>query len=119
MATLVRWTSQWSPWREVDRAFSELSRMMLRDLASWLAEWGDGRTTARSWVPPAEMFRKGDQLILRLDVPGVAPEALEVTVNEEGILTVRGERRWDEGEEVEAFCCERYYGARGSGQGAH
>lgn len=110
MATLARSETRWSPWRELDRAFSELTSMMLRDMASWLSEWGNGGMMTRSlWAPALDMFRKGDHLILRFDLPGISPDRLEVTVNDDGILTVKGERSWEEGE-VEAFCCERRYG---------
>ncbi len=110
MATLARRETQISPWREFDRAFNELTRIMLRDLASWLSTWGDGElSTRRTWVPAADIFRKGEHLVIRVDVPGVSPENIEVTVDDEGILTIKGERKWNEGE-VEALCCERFYG---------
>ena len=110
MATLVRRETQLAPWREFDRAFNELTRMMLRDLASWLSTWGDGElSTRRTWIPATDIFRKGEHLVIHMDIPGVSPESLDVTINDEGVLTVKGERKWDEGE-VDAFCCERYYG---------
>jgi HSP20 family protein len=110
MATLARRETRLSPWREFDRAFSELTSMMLRDLASWLSEWGDGDlATRRTWVPALDIYRKEGHLVIRADIPGVSPENLEVTVNGEGVLTIKGERKWEEGE-VEALCCERFYG---------
>lgn len=111
MATLARRETRISPWREFDRTFNELARLMLRDIATWLSEWGDGElSTRRTWAPATDIFRKGEHLVIRMDIPGVSSESLEVTVNDEGVLTVKGERKWDEGEGVEAFCCERYYG---------
>lgn len=110
MATLARREARVSPWREIDRAFGELTSTVLRDLASWFSEWGDGDLTRRRvWVPAVDMFRKEGQLIIRTDVPGVSPETLEITVNDDGILTLKGERKWDEGD-VETLCCERFYG---------
>jgi HSP20 family protein len=110
MVTLARRETRRWTMDEFDRLFNELTRTMLRDIASWLSVWEDGKVARRPWAPAVDMFRKGDQLILRFDLPGVAPEALEVSVNEEGILTVKGERKWEEGE-VDALCCERFYGA--------
>jgi len=97
MATLARRKTRRWTMEEFDRLFNELTRTMLRDIASWLSVWEDGKVARRPWAPAMDMFRKGDQLILRFDLPGVSPEALEVSVNEEGILTVRGERKWEEG----------------------
>lgn len=110
MATLARRETQISPWRDFDRAFNELTRIMLRDLASWLSTWGDGeQSTRRTWVPATDIFRKGEHLMIRMDVPGISPKNIEVTIDDKGILTIKGERKWDEGE-VEALCCERFYG---------
>jgi HSP20 family protein len=110
MATLAHRKNHLLPWRDLDRAFTELTHWLLRDLATWLAEWSDiGTTTPRAWAPPADIFRKGDHLFVRFDLSGVPPDKLEVTVSDDGVLTVRGERPWDEGE-VETFCCERRYG---------
>jgi hypothetical protein len=59
MATLARRETRLSPWREFDRAFSELTSMMLRDLASWLSEWGDGDlATRRTWMTALDIYRK-------------------------------------------------------------
>jgi len=83
---------------------------MLRDLASWLSGWGDGELAARrTWVPTLDIYRKEGHLVIRVDIPGVSPDALEVTVNDEGVLTIKGERKWEE-DKVEALCCERFYG---------
>ncbi len=110
MATLARRETQISPWREFDRAFNELTRIMLRDLASWLSTWGDGeQSTRRTWVPATDIFRKGEHLVIRMDVPGISPENIEVTIDDKSILTIKGERKWEEGE-VETLCCERFYG---------
>jgi HSP20 family protein len=65
--------------------------------------------TRRTWVPALDIYRKEGHLVIQADIPGVSPENLEVTVNDEGVLTIKGERKWEEGE-VEALCCERFYG---------
>ncbi len=57
---------------------------------------------------PMDVYRKGDQLHLEFDLPGVDPSAVEVTA-ERDLIRVRAERNWDE-EGVEALCCERPQG---------
>ncbi|HXC50141.1 MAG TPA: Hsp20/alpha crystallin family protein [Candidatus Limnocylindrales bacterium] len=54
-------------------------------------EWLPGVSTGR-WVPPLESFLREGELVVRLDVPGIAREALDISV-EGDRLTVRGERR--------------------------
>ncbi|MCS7191411.1 MAG: Hsp20/alpha crystallin family protein [Armatimonadetes bacterium] len=111
MTTLVRRENRLSPWREFDRAFNELTKMMLRDLASWLSTWEDGEcSTQRTWITSTDIFRKGENLVIRMDVPGISPESIEVTVDNDGFLTIKGERKWEESE-VDVLCCERYYGS--------
>jgi len=50
-------------------------------------------------TPPVDIFDEGDKIVLLADMPGVAPDALEVRY-ERGQLTIHGrqERRENEGE---------------------
>ena len=75
---------RFDPFQEFDR----LSRQML----------GGGRGP-RSM--PMEAYRRGDQFFIHLDLPGVNPDDLQLTV-ERNVVAVRAERRpfWQEGDEV-------------------
>lgn len=49
--------------------------------------------TARRYVPPVEVFEKGGDLHVKVELPGIDP-AKDVTVTvEDGYLDIRGERR--------------------------
>jgi HSP20 family protein len=50
-----------------------------------------GVTTGR-WVPPLESFLREGELVVRVDVPGINPNELDISV-EGDRLTVRGERK--------------------------
>lgn len=95
MTTPVRWT----PWIEpldLEREAERLLRTVLEPVERLLPV---APTPRREWVPACDLVRKGDDLILRLEVPGIDPEKdLEVTV-EDGVLCVRGERRFAHEEE--------------------
>lgn len=52
---------------------------------------GRGRGEADSWAPPADIYVVGDDLVIRLEVPGVRAGGLDVTLTD-GLLTVYGER---------------------------
>ena len=43
------------------------------------------------WTPSADIVRNGDEFLLELDVPGVKPEDINLSV-EDNSLTVEGER---------------------------
>jgi HSP20 family protein len=75
---------RFDPFQEFDR----FSRQML----------GSGRGP-RSM--PMEAYRRGDQFFIHLDLPGVNPDNVQLTV-ERNVVAVRAERRpfWQEGDEV-------------------
>lgn len=51
-----------------------------------------GGTWSRPAVMPMDAYRSGDEYVVLFDLPGVDPDAIEVTV-ERNVLTVRAERR--------------------------
>jgi HSP20 family protein len=66
--------------------FREAERLMQ---SSW-------RTTA-----PLDAYRRGDEFVVRVDLPGVDPAGVELNV-EKNVLTLTAERSWkpEEGDEV-------------------
>ena len=86
---------------------SEMTRM--REYA----EGGGGaedqrRTHATAWIPTADIFAKGQDLVIRCELAGVEREDLEVSLAG-GVLTIDGERK-GEPEDVSYYSRERYYG---------
>jgi HSP20 family protein len=79
---------RWDPFttlERLDRQFDEIVRR----------SWGSGRPTRTTagFVPPVEMIKDGDDVVVRLELPGIDPEQdIEVSVHE-GRLAVSGERR--------------------------
>ena len=75
------------PWRSLARLQRDVSRLFEQ------AD-GEGTTSAATsdWVPPVDIREEHNQYVLHVDVPGVDPAQIEVTA-ENGVLTVRGERR--------------------------
>jgi HSP20 family protein len=58
---------------------------------------------------PMDAWRRGNHVVAQLDVPGVRPEDVDVTV-ERNVLTVRASRRPDLAEEDERIVGERRHG---------
>jgi HSP20 family protein len=56
-----------------------------------------------------DAYRAGDQFFVHFDLPGVAPESIEVTV-EKNVLSVSGERSWTPGAEDKVILAERPQG---------
>jgi HSP20 family protein len=80
-----------------------------RDMARY--QHGSGVDPSPTWSPRAEVFRRRDALIVRLELPGMDPK--DVEVHTEGqMLVVEGERPDDRPEGDERFGRDRWgYGA--------
>ena len=79
----------------------------LRDLDRLTQDlWGNGQ---RTWMP-MDAYRRDDQMVVHLDVPGVDPASIEVTV-EKDVLTVRAERTWQPADGDEVVVSERPQGS--------
>jgi HSP20 family protein len=92
---------QWDPWRELS-AFER----QVNDLF--------GRTGRQAgpqlWAPALEAFHTKDDFVVRLDLPGIRPDDVEVQVTD-NVLVIRGERHFeDEVEEGSFLRRERSYG---------
>jgi HSP20 family protein len=59
---------------------------------------------------PMDAYRRGDHVFIHLDLPGVDPDAIELTV-EQNVLTIRAERRFEPEEGDELLVSERPQGA--------
>ncbi len=70
------------------------------------------RTHATAWVPTADIFARGQDLVIRVELAGVEEEDVDVTFSG-GVLTVSGERRSDLEDDLEVsfYTRERFYGA--------
>ena len=63
------------------------------------------------WMPAVDIREEKDRFVLYADVPGVDPKDIEVTM-ENGVLTIRGERKLESEEEREGY--KRTERARGT-----
>ena len=75
--------------------FQELDRLTEQVL-------GGGRATnTRSRSFPMDAYRRGDRFFVHLDLPGVDPDSIDLT-SEQNVLTIRAERsfRTEEGDEL-------------------
>ena len=84
------------PFRDVDRLFQQL--------------WNSQQSGPRPMAMPMDAYRKDDSFLLQLDLPGVASESIELSV-EDNVLTISAERPAPpSGEGVEPVISERAFG---------
>lgn len=91
---------------EIERSFGAALR----------GEWDQLRRGWRSsqvgdWSPAVEAFQRGDEFLIRADVPGMNRQDLQVEIGDDEV-TIHGERRQDRQDEREGvFFTERSYGS--------
>ena len=63
------------------------------------------------WSPQVEIFERGNNLVVRADLPGLSRENVDVELDDDALI-IRGERRSDTEDEDEGFYhSERSYGS--------
>ena len=73
--------------------FSELRQMQANMDRMWRrfgTTGGDDQNGIEAWAAPLDVVAEGDDFVVRASMPGVAPENIQVSI-EDGVLTVRGE----------------------------
>lgn len=76
--------------------FDRLSRQM----------WGNGRSN----FMPADAYRRGERFYIHLDLPGIDPDSIDITV-EKNTLTVAAERKWEREADEQILLNERPTGS--------
>lgn len=84
---------RFDPFRELDRLTEQFAQTAAQ--------------AARSF--PMDAYRRGDQFVVHFDLPGVAPDAVDITV-ERNMISVRAERRFERQEGDEVIALERPQG---------
>jgi HSP20 family protein len=78
-----------------------------RDLDRLTQQFFGGTGSAnRPTVVPMDAYREGDQFVVNFDLPGVAPDSIDLGV-ERNVLTVTARRDIDFGENAEVIIAER------------
>ncbi len=84
----------WDPFQEMDQMQQRMNRLMGRMLQSY-DDWNNssGETLEKvGFSPSADLEDVGDKWVVHFDVPGLEKDKINVEV-QNGILTVRGERK--------------------------
>jgi HSP20 family protein len=91
-------TSQWDLMRELASMQDRMNRI-------WGSVYDRGRedVSGGAWVPPVDIYESADkEIVLKAELPGLKREDIDLSV-ENNTLTIRGERRPDDGLEQAQF----------------
>jgi HSP20 family protein len=98
--------SRWDPFQDLQSFRDEMNRTLSR----WFSREEGDEPTMRRWVPALDVTESKDAYHIDVEVPGVNPEDINVTVDR-GMLTVQGERRSEEEKSDRSYHrIERRYG---------
>ena len=82
---------RFDPFREIDRVFEQ------------------ALSSARPATIPMDAYRHGDSCVVHLDLPGVDPSSIDITV-ERQLVTIQAERHWEAVEGDQVLANERRQG---------
>jgi HSP20 family protein len=94
MRSLIPWRREreWQPFRELEEWHRNLDDLFSRFMGRTPFE---GTAFAGRGHPALESFVKDDNLVVRMDLPGVDPKEVDISVTGD-VLTVKGERKHKE-----------------------
>ena len=95
--------SRWDPFREMVTMRRAVDRLIENSM-------GNEDFNQAEWSLPLDVVEKDDAYLVKASVPGIKPEALEITYNK-GLLTIKGEVKDEsESDQGEYHLRERRYG---------
>ncbi|MDI6715528.1 MAG: Hsp20/alpha crystallin family protein [Actinomycetota bacterium] len=102
MTSIVK---RWDPWRELTAMQAELSKLFER-------AFGTGESShLAGWTPAIDMLERDQSIVVRVELPGLEAEDVEVTVVD-NTLRIHGERKFvDETKEDRYYRIEQRYGS--------
>jgi HSP20 family protein len=97
---------RWNPINEFSSLQSQMNRFFQEALGN--SPFESSRTT--NWTPVADICETDESLFVKVELPGVDPKMVDVRL-ENNILTIRGQREFDQGNEKTSYHrIERTYG---------
>lgn len=108
--TMIRWQRpEINPWLTAD-LFGNLRDEVNRLFDGASPEWTPFPRLMGAWGPNLDLYEDKDNLVAKLELPGMRKEDIEVSLHE-GTLTISGERKADDSfKDAEAHRLERFYG---------
>jgi HSP20 family protein len=98
--------TRWDPFRELLTLQERLDKMY-RDMERTRKEED---FVSSEWRPPVDIFESGDTFVLKVEIPEVDKESIDIKINDDE-LTIRGERKVEPGIDPESYHrMERGYG---------
>ncbi len=90
--------ARYEPWSLAHKMHNDLDRIFA---ARADADGGPEEPVA-DWLPAVDIAEEDSRFVVRADLPGISPDMIEITMDD-GMLSIRGERRSDIKESDERY----------------
>jgi HSP20 family protein len=100
---LVRWNPRG---RTIANSRDELECLLNEFFGPWSPRQQGART--EGFAPRVDLLDRPQEVMLKVDVPGLDKEDLDITVTS-NVVTIRGERRNEEASDDECYYCKESY----------
>jgi len=106
----MRTLTRWEPVGDANNISQQMDRWFSEMMGRGLRRTAEEDRVRGSWTPAVNVLERQDAIEIAADLPGMKGDDVEVTV-EDGVLTIRGERKLEEAAEGETYHrVERCYG---------
>ena len=102
MNTITRW--------DQSRGSTSLQDQVNRLFEDNFTRDRSGHADLATWAPPVDIYETENELVVKVDLPDLQNEDIDVRV-ESNMLTIRGERKFDDVNEDNYLRVERVYGS--------
>jgi HSP20 family protein len=97
-------TARWNPQQNLETIQHQLNRFL-----EPFTRMADEDLVSGSWVPPVDVAETQEKIVVRAEVPGMKQEDISIEF-ENGLLSIRGERKLVKEEGVTFHRVERTFG---------
>ncbi len=89
------------PWGILRNFQQEMNRLM-QDWPNAGADNDDSSVVTGHWVPAVDIKEEANQFLIHVDLPGVNPEDIDITMDN-GVLMLKGSRHWEKEERRDEY----------------
>ncbi|MEI9981615.1 MAG: Hsp20/alpha crystallin family protein [Edaphobacter sp.] len=106
MTTMTRFVPLRTPFEDV-----AVLQKRLNSIFNDFAHPAENSVSSASFVPAVDVYEDAEKLVLKLEVPGVKPEDVDIKLENQS-LVIKGERKFESSEKAENFHrIERRFGS--------
>ncbi len=106
MANITRW----DPFNELSSLQDRFSQLLNQPFFRGFVPSGEQSLTATNFIPPVNIFEDNQTINIEAELPGVQEKDIDISL-ENNVLTISGERKFEQEEKKENFHrIERNYG---------